>query len=269
MAAANSIAALEVAGHLDDLYRSMHPDAQAVVPREAMIGWYTNEFTHLGEPAPTAIKLRFISWTWEVTGQTYPETAEVALRQQLPDQRVVRDEIRLVKDQFGTWGWFFGRDRAFVEEQIARFTGPVATNTGAQPQEACTSTEDCSQVGGPAQCVRVLGNDGFMVIICLRDTGGACASDDDCLRTMTCNSGTCGSLLAGEVRTTTQDLALHADPPQRDLPQPGDDRYPSDEVPLLVIPAGSTVILAPGGSVWGYIEVEYQGTTGWVVEEHL
>jgi hypothetical protein len=40
-------------------------------------------------------------------------------------------------------------------------------------------------------------------------------------------------------------------------------------VPLLVIPAGSTVTLAAGGSVWGYIEVEYQGVTGWVEEEHL
>ena len=124
MAAANTIAALEVASDLYDLNRSMHPDAQAIVPREAMIGWYTNEFTHSGEPAPRAIKVRFISWTWEVTGQTYPETAEVALRQQLPDGRVVRDEIRLVKDQFGNWGWFFGRDRAFVEEQIARFPAP-------------------------------------------------------------------------------------------------------------------------------------------------
>jgi hypothetical protein len=78
-----------------------------------------------------------------------------------------------------------------------------------------------------------------------------------------------GSLLAGEVRTTTQDLELDAAPPQRDLPQPGDDRYPPDEVPLLVIPAGSTVILAPGGSVWGYTDVAYQGVTGWVEEEYL
>ena len=50
-----------------------------------------------------------------------PETAEVALRQQLSDGTVVRDEVRLVKDPFGNWSWFFGRDRAFVEEQIARY----------------------------------------------------------------------------------------------------------------------------------------------------
>jgi hypothetical protein len=193
----------------------------------------------------------------------------VVYRQQFADGSDVRGEVRLVKDYAGNWRWFFGRDRAFVEEQIARFTGPVTTDTGAQPQEACTSTEDCSAAGGPSQCVRVLGDEGVMVIICLRDTGGSCGSDEDCLRTMTCTSGTCGSLLAGEVRTTTQDLALYADPPQRNLPQPGDQRYPPDEVPLLVIPAGSTVTFAAGGSVWGYIEVEYQGVTGWVLEKFL
>ena len=106
MAAAETIAALEVAGDFYDLYRAMHPDAQAIIPREAMVGWYQHEFTHVGEPAPRAVKVRFISWTWEVTGQTYPETAEVVLRQQLPDGTVVRDEIRLVKDQFGNWGGF-------------------------------------------------------------------------------------------------------------------------------------------------------------------
>jgi hypothetical protein len=29
--------------------------------------------------------------------------------------------VRLVKDPFGNWSWFFGRDRAFVEEQIIRY----------------------------------------------------------------------------------------------------------------------------------------------------
>jgi hypothetical protein len=45
----------------------------------------------------------------------------VALRQQLSDGTVIRDEVRLVKDPLGNWSWFFGRDRAFVEEQIARY----------------------------------------------------------------------------------------------------------------------------------------------------
>ena len=29
------------------------------------------------------------------------------------------------RTHFGNWGWFFGRDRAFVEEQIARFSGEL------------------------------------------------------------------------------------------------------------------------------------------------
>ena len=68
------------------------------------------------------MKVRFIPWTWDVTGQTYPDTAEVAFRQSAADGAVVRGEVRLVKDEHGNWSWFFGRDRAFVDEQIARFT---------------------------------------------------------------------------------------------------------------------------------------------------
>ena len=46
----------------------------------------------------------------------------------------IRDEVRLVKDHAGTWSWFFGRDRAFVEEQSARYgdadeTAPSGSTT--------------------------------------------------------------------------------------------------------------------------------------------
>jgi hypothetical protein len=135
----------------------MHPNAQYNIPREAVIGWYQEKFAPLGAEVADPIKVRFISWTWDVTGQTYPQTADVAYRQRFADGREVRGEVRLVKDDRGNWSWFFGRDRAFVEEQIARFTGTRSGEAGAQPQEECRSTEDCSQVGGPAQCVRVLG----------------------------------------------------------------------------------------------------------------
>ena len=121
LAVAEMLSGLEATSGFRALYDAMHPDARAVIPREAVIGWYENEFMYRGEPAARAIKVRFISWTWGVTGQTYPETAEVALRQQLTDGTVLRDEVRLVKDPFGNWSWFFGRDRAFVEEQIARY----------------------------------------------------------------------------------------------------------------------------------------------------
>lgn len=179
MVAAESVAAQEVSGSPYYLYRSMHPDAQAIIPEEAVIGWYENEFARFGEPSPKAVKVRFVSWTWDVTGRTYPNTAEVALRQQFPDGTVVRDEVRLVKDRFGNWGWFFGRTRAFVEEQIARFPERPEGDFGARPGEPCESTQDCSQLHGPARCDMSV-RDGITQLMCLRDSGGECQSTEDC-----------------------------------------------------------------------------------------
>jgi hypothetical protein len=112
---------LEVTGQSVELYESLHPDAQSIIPSDVIAGWYANDFPYLGEPPAEAMKVRFVAWTWEVNGKTYPETAEVATRQQLSDGRVLRDAVRLVKDANGDWSWFFGRDRAFVAEQIARY----------------------------------------------------------------------------------------------------------------------------------------------------
>lgn len=128
MAMADALSSMEAEGRYAALHDLMHPDAQAVIPSDAVLGWYENEFVHLGETPARAVKVRFISWTWAVTGETYPDTAEVAMRQQLADGTVVRDEVRLVKDRDGNWGWFFGRDRTFVDEQIARYSQPLAGN---------------------------------------------------------------------------------------------------------------------------------------------
>jgi hypothetical protein len=121
LAAAEDLSRLEVTGQAAELYALLHPDAREIIPESAIAGWYESEFPHAGEPAAKAVKVRFTSWTWAVNGKTYPVTAEVALRQHLADGAVVRDEVRLVKDGAGVWRWFFGRDRDFVEEQIARF----------------------------------------------------------------------------------------------------------------------------------------------------
>jgi hypothetical protein len=112
---------LEAAGDLDTLYDWLHPDAQAVIPEAAVTGWYESEWLPRG-PEPIAVTgVEFADWTWEVTGETYPNTAEIAYEQPLGDGSVVRDVVRLVQDDQGLWRWFFGRDRPFVEEQIARF----------------------------------------------------------------------------------------------------------------------------------------------------
>lgn len=114
---------LEAAGDLDTLYAWLHPDAQAVIPKDAVAGWYAAEWLPRGPQAISVTSVDFGEWTWDVTGTTYPNTAEIAYEQPLADGAVVRDVVRLVKDDQGQWRWFFGRDRAFVEEQIARFAG--------------------------------------------------------------------------------------------------------------------------------------------------
>ena len=121
LAVAETLSGIEVSGKFYGLYDALHPDARAILPREAVSGWYEDAFPYTGESAARAVKIRFIAWTWEVTGRTYPETAEVSMRQTLSDGTTLRDEVRLVKDERGAWSWFFGRDRAFVEEQIARY----------------------------------------------------------------------------------------------------------------------------------------------------
>ena len=121
LAAAVDLARLEAAGAFDALYDRMHPEAQAVVPRAAVVGWYAAEFAPRGAAGAGAVKVRFVDWTWPVTGTTYPGTAEVTYWQRFAGGALVRDAVRLVPGPTGEWGWFFGRDRAFVEEQIAKY----------------------------------------------------------------------------------------------------------------------------------------------------
>jgi hypothetical protein len=177
--AADLIAGLELRGDIYALYRSMHPDAKALIPQDAVIGWYRNEFLHFGEPDPRAVKVRFNSWTWEVTGQTYPETAEVATKQELEDGTVVWDEVRLAKDDNGNWCWFFGRTRTFVAEQLARFVRADPEDRGAWLGEPCTKTLDCSQGQAPAQCVEAM-RKGVRQRVCLHGAAGHCQTDEDC-----------------------------------------------------------------------------------------
>lgn len=127
------LSVLEVTEGFDELYDRMHPDAQAIVPREAVVGWYTNDFASLGPDVITVRDVRFVAWTWEVTGTTYPNTAEVSYEQPFADGSVVADVVRLVEHD-GAWGWFFGRSRAFVDEQIATYADPVVAGDAAPAQ---------------------------------------------------------------------------------------------------------------------------------------
>jgi hypothetical protein len=123
LAAAEQLSALEATGQYGALYDAMHPDAQAVIPRAAVIGWYESVFAPRGPQVAHAVKVRFLAWAWAVTGKGYLRTADVAFRQAFADGTVLEDEVRLVKNEQGDWSWFFGRDRAFVDEQIALYAG--------------------------------------------------------------------------------------------------------------------------------------------------
>lgn len=114
---------LEVNGQFNALYDLIHPDAHAIIPRAAVVGWYQNEFAPRGASPATITDVRFITWTWAVTGVTYRRTAEVSFVQTFWDggaNTVLEDVVRLVKSD-GAWRWFFGRSREFVEEQIALY----------------------------------------------------------------------------------------------------------------------------------------------------
>ncbi|MDP9472849.1 MAG: hypothetical protein M3Q71_19670 [Chloroflexota bacterium] len=134
-AAAVDLSRLEAEGGYDALYDRMHPDAQAVVPRQAVVGWYEAESAPLGPGVITVLSVSFVDWTWGVTGVTYPGTAEVTFSQPYADGTVTEGVLRLVESG-GEWRWFFGRDRAFVDAQIARFGGepePDAPEDEAAP----------------------------------------------------------------------------------------------------------------------------------------
>ena len=111
---------LEVAGDYERLYAWMYPDSKTIVPQAAMEGWYRTVFAAQPPVWMTVDDVRLVEWTWDVTGTIYPSAAEVTYRQRFADGHEIEGVTHLVRDH-GVWRWFFGRDRAFVEEQIARF----------------------------------------------------------------------------------------------------------------------------------------------------
>lgn len=124
MRAAEELSQLEVTEHIPALYTfydRMHPDAQAIIPRHVVIGWFREEFQARDPQPAIATGVEYKDWTWAVNRKTYRDTAEVTYIQEFADGSVTLDVVRLVEHD-ATWRWFFGRDRAWVDEQIRRFT---------------------------------------------------------------------------------------------------------------------------------------------------
>lgn len=111
---------LEVAADYDRLYAWMHPDAQSLIAPEVITGWYRDVFAPRPPVSVSVESARLAGWTWGVTGVTYPTAAEIELAVRYGDGTEAPETVRLVRDN-GVWRWFFGRDRAFVDEQIARY----------------------------------------------------------------------------------------------------------------------------------------------------
>lgn len=128
-----ALSRLEAIGDFNALYDRIHPDAHAVIPRAAVIGWFREAFAPRGPGVSTVTDVRFLAWTWPVTGQTYPMTAEVSYEQPFADGTVEDGVVRLVQDGTGAWRWFFGRDGEFVEEQIERYAPDAPTPAGREP----------------------------------------------------------------------------------------------------------------------------------------
>jgi hypothetical protein len=123
MDACEELSRLEAIEHIPALYEfyaRMHPDAQAIVPRHVVIGWYRDTWQPMGPHEAVATGVRFVDWTWPVNGVTYRDVAEVAFHQTFDNAPPVSDVVRLAFAG-GEWRWFFGRDRAWVEAQIAHY----------------------------------------------------------------------------------------------------------------------------------------------------
>jgi len=126
------LSVLESDGSFNALYDLIHPDARSVIPRDAAVGWYLEQFAPRGASPAVVTGVRFVSWRWAVTGKVYPDTAEVSYVQEFWDdgaETIEEDVVRLVQDDQGMWRWFFGRNRAFVEEMIDAYVEPLPAGT--------------------------------------------------------------------------------------------------------------------------------------------
>jgi hypothetical protein len=126
------LSVLEANSQFNALYDLIHPDARAVVPRNAVVGWYFDYFAPRGASPAVITGVEFVAWEWAVTGKRYRNTAEVSFIQEFWDggaRTVLEDVVRLVQDDDGTWRWFFGRSREFVDEMIAAYVQPYPEDT--------------------------------------------------------------------------------------------------------------------------------------------
>ncbi len=125
VATAEEIFLLAAEGKYNAMYDRIHPDAHAVVPRAAAVGTFTELYAIAQAGRSQITDARLVSWTYPVTGQTYPYAAEIGFVQPYVEngqEKVLEDKMYLVESN-GEWRWFFGASPEFVEAAIARYGG--------------------------------------------------------------------------------------------------------------------------------------------------
>ena len=143
---ARELSRLEADRDFDALYQRMHPDALAVVPRSAVVGWYESFFTDRQTDELTVTDVVPEPWTWGVTGTTYDDAVTVTFVQTYSLAGVTDDvegEVHLVLFD-DDWGWFFGASRSFVDEQIALYGDDGSATRYALSQEGAAATPEAS-----------------------------------------------------------------------------------------------------------------------------
>lgn len=121
--AAIELSQLEASRDFDGLYDTMHPDAQAIIPREVVVGWYGDDLASKDAGELTVTAVRFVDWTWDVNGVTYANSAEIDFVQPYFENGVQTDVTSTVRlaEVDGQWRWFFGPSREFVDAQIEEY----------------------------------------------------------------------------------------------------------------------------------------------------
>ena len=129
--AAVEISRLERRGDWLLLHDRLHPDVRLVVSRAALGAWYSSSQAVIPNADPEIVSVEFGSWTWGVTGQTYPDVATVQLRQPgvVNGAQVEQIEIQHFWFDGSRWRWFFGADPAFIQALKTQVT-PDATPSG-------------------------------------------------------------------------------------------------------------------------------------------
>jgi predicted metalloprotease len=119
VATADEILRLAYERKFNAMYDRIHPDAHAVVPRATAIGAFEDIYAETQAGRGEVVDARLTEWTWGVTGESYPNAAEIDFRQPYVDENgqdaVLEDRLYLVESD-GEWRWFFGNSPEFVEQ---------------------------------------------------------------------------------------------------------------------------------------------------------